>query len=567
MGLFNFQKHSKEAQQANIAAEVLNSNDGNSNTPVTPAVEFSGSKTAENAKLDSSSIIETGLSTSQLLELLIKHLQVGGEYTLRELAKKLALSDSIVQLLLEQAKELNWIEYRSKSADGQLRYVLTSLGYFQAEKAFSKNGYLGRAPLPLAQYFAPRPATVAETGLSINLLLELLVKHLQVGGVYTLRELADKLALSGGIVQTLLEQAKTLSWIENRQSSADGQMRYALSNLGVVQAEKAFLKNGYLGCAPIPLTQYRKIAKIQSSRSAPISKTELDKAFNELILPVTLLEKIGPALNSSKPILLYGNPGTGKSYFCRHLNLAFADQVLIPYALEVNDEVIQIFDPEIHETIHRVKHRDLLKLTSSFDQRWQLCRRPLIVTGGELTLDMLEVNFDHNSRTYQAPLQLKANNGILLLDDLGRQKVSPKALFNRWIVPLEERRDFLSLKSGQHFQVPFELLMLFSTNIAPKELIDDAFLRRLGYKIPFTGLNKKQFKAIWEQECRAKELICDDIQFEYLTEKLILVNHKEFLPCYPRDLLAIIHDQIVFNNLKPEIDQVLLDFAWKSYFV
>jgi len=414
---------------------------------------------------------------------------------------------------------------------------------------------------------APRPATITATGLSATLLLDLLVKHLQVGGVYTLREVAEKLALTGGIVQDLIDQAKTLSWIENRQSLADGQMRYALSNLGNLQAEKAFLKNGYLGCAPIPLAQYIRVAKSQSSRSAPLTKIELNAAFNELTFPDELIEKVGPALNSTKPILIYGKPGTGKSYFCRHLNLVFGDQVLIPYAIEINNEIIQIFDPEVHQSTHQSNHSELLKLSSSFDQRWQLCKRPLIITGGELTLDMLEVRFDQNSKTYQAPLQLKANNGILLLDDLGRQKVSPKALFNRWIVPLEERRDFLSLQSGLHFEAPFELLLLFSTNISPKDLIDDAFLRRLGYKIPFIGLNKTQFKDIWYQECKAKGVQCGQGLFDYLIEQLFISNSKDFLPCYPRDLISIIHDQIVFNSLAPEINQELLDFAWKSYFV
>lgn len=414
---------------------------------------------------------------------------------------------------------------------------------------------------------APRPSNISETGLSASLLLDLLVKHLQIGGVYTLRDLAEKLALSGGIVQKLLEQAKVMSWVENRQSGADGQMRYALSNLGEAQAAKAFLKNGYLGCAPLPLSQYIAVAKCQSNRSAPLSKFELDEAFENLSFPDELLEKIGPALNSTKPILIYGNPGTGKSYFCRHLNLVFGDQVLIPYAVEINNEIIQIFDPEVHQVTDQSLRLDLLQLHSSFDQRWLLCKRPLIVTGGELTLDMLEVRFDSNSKTYQAPLQLKANNGILLLDDLGRQKVSPKALFNRWIVPLEERRDFLSLQSGQHFEVPFELLLLFSTNLSPKELIDEAFLRRLGYKVHFAGLNKKQFQDIWNQECKKNGLSCELPQFEYLVEQLLLAHAKEFLPCYPRDLLAIIHDQISFKKLKPEIDQALLDFAWKSYFV
>ncbi|MFT6926223.1 MAG: hypothetical protein ACJAZP_001824 [Psychromonas sp.] len=414
---------------------------------------------------------------------------------------------------------------------------------------------------------APRPSTVAETGLSNSLLLDLLVKHLHIGGVYSLRELSDKLALSGGIVSDLIEQAKALAWIENRQSGSDGQMRFSLSHIGQFQAEKAFLKNGYMGRAPLPLAQYIKVAKSQSSRSTPLSKAELDKAFSGLMFPEQLIDKIGPALNSTKPILIYGKPGTGKSYFCRHLNLLFGEQVLIPYAIEVNNEIIQLFDPAVHQTTYQSNNKDLLKMGSSFDQRWLLCLRPLIITGGELTLEMLEVRFDHNSKMYQAPLQLKANNGILLLDDLGRQKVTPKALFNRWIVPLEERRDFLSLQSGLHFEVPFELLLLFSTNLSPKDLIDEAFLRRLGYKIPFSGLNKQQFKMIWDQECIFNSLSCDQPVFDYLVTDLLTFYEKDFLPCYPRDLISIIRDQIVFKKLPSEINKQLLDFAWQSYFV
>ena len=414
---------------------------------------------------------------------------------------------------------------------------------------------------------APTPATIKETGLSASLLLDLLVKQLQIAGVYTLRELAEKLALTGSIVQTLIEQAKALAWIENRQSNSDGQMRYSLSHLGSLQADKAFMKNGYLGCAPLPLAEYIRVAKIQSSRATPLSKPELDAAFEHLTFPEELIEKIGPALNSTKPILIYGKAGTGKSYFCRHLNLVFGDQVLIPYAIEVNNEIIQIFDPEVHQTTYQIDNIDLLKLNSSFDQRWLLCKRPVVITGGELTLDMLEVSFDHNSKMYKAPIQLKANNGILLLDDLGRQKVTPKALFNRWIVPLEERRDFLSLQSGQHFEVPFELLMLFSTNLSPSELIDEAFLRRLGYKVPFFGLNKQQFKDIWEQECQCRGLHCESEIFECLINNLLILHSKDFLPCYPRDLISIIHDQIVFKKLPESINKELLNFAWQSYFV
>ena len=298
------------------------------------------------------------------------------------------------------------------------------------------------------------------------------------------------MALSGGIIQILLDQAKTLNWLENRQSTRSGQMRYALSVLGISEAEKAFKQAGYLGIAPVPLKQYCDVCLQQTSRNTVVVKELLQQRFSELMFSEELIATIGPALNSSKPILIYGAPGVGKSYLCRHLNLLFGDDVLIPSAIEINNIIIQVYDPQLHvlSTSEQQQHSgdaSLVSLTQGYDPRWHLCQRPLMVTGGELTAEMLEVNFDATNITYKAPLQLKANNGILLLDDLGRQKISPVELFNRWIIPLEERRDFLSLPSGLHFEIPFELILLFSTNLAPQELVDDAFLRRLGYKIKF----------------------------------------------------------------------------------
>jgi hypothetical protein len=196
-----------------------------------------------------------------------------------------------------------------------------------------------------------------------------------------------------------------------------------------------------------------------------------------------------------------------------------------------------------------------------------MCQRPLIVTGGELSAAMLEVNFDATTRTYKAPLQLKANNGILLLDDLGRQKIAPVQLFNRWIIPLEERRDFLSLPNGLHFEIPFELILLFSTNLAPQDLVDDAFLRRLGYKIKFTPMSLPLYQQLWFKTCDEYQLDCDEELFSYLVEQRHYVDQKEFLPCIPRDLLSIVSDQIKFNQLEPKVTQALLCFAWQHYFV
>jgi hypothetical protein len=420
--------------------------------------------------------------------------------------------------------------------------------------------------------YAKRPASIEDTGLSEQLLLQLLIKHILVAHVMSVRQLADKMALSGGIIQTLLDQAKSIGWLENRQSDLQGSMRYALSALGVLEAEKAFSHDGYLGVAPVPLAQYCDICIKQTSRNTLVVKSLLAERFNNLMFSPELISAIGPALNSSKPILIYGAPGVGKSYLCRHLNLIFGDEVLIPSAIEINNVIIQVYDPQVHLLSEHDQQRDcnsakLVSLEQGYDPRWHLCQRPLLITGGELTQAMLEVNFDATSCTYKAPLQLKANNGILLMDDLGRQKISPVQLFNRWIIPLEERRDFLSLPNGLHFEIPFELILLFSTNLEPKELVDDAFLRRLGYKIKFEALSIELYQKLWFSTCKEYQLDCDQAVFNYLVEQRHYVDQKAFLPCLPRDLLSIVSDQIKFNQLAAQVTQSLIDFAWRHYFV
>ncbi|PKH62880.1 AAA family ATPase [Shewanella sp. Choline-02u-19] len=418
-----------------------------------------------------------------------------------------------------------------------------------------------------ATRLAPRPTTLEDTGLSESLLLDLLLKHFLAGGVLTKEQMVSLIGVTGGIIQHLLDSAKALAWVENRQTTNDGQMRYSLSAGGELHAKQALSRNGYLGLAPVPLKQYGDVCRKQSSRANPITFEMLEKSLSSLVLPKDLLFKIGPAMNSSRPVLIYGPPGTGKSYLCRHLNLAIGDNVLIPYALAIGNEIIQVFDPELHHQVNNEGHVSSLHLAKGHDPRWLRCKRPLRITGGELTSEMLEVQFDSHSRTYMAPLQLKANNGILLLDDLGRQKISAKQLFNRWIIPMEERRDFLSLQSGEHFEIPFELILLFSTNLNPKELVDEAFLRRLGYKIHFDALDEKLYRKIWFQVCADLNLSCTEDVFQYLLNELHKRYEKPLIPCYPRDLLGIMSDQISFMEFEPVITPSLVDSAWSIYFV
>lgn len=432
-------------------------------------------------------------------------------------------------------------------------------------------GAVNLASEKVPEYLAKRPTSIKETGLPLQLLVQLLIKHMQILNVTTVRELSVELALSGGIVQALIDIAKQTAWIENRQSAKNGQMRYALSGIGTEEAELAFAHSGYIGPAPVPLAQYTHVVTQQTSRNTQVTKSIMQATFKDLMFSETLISTIGPALNSTKPILIYGMPGVGKSYLCRNLNKLFNDDVLIPSAIEINGNIIQVYDPQVHiltnTGINDQEADSLISLNQGYDPRWHLCERPLLVTGGELTESMLEVNYDPNSRTYKAPLQLKANNGILLLDDLGRQKITPVQIFNRWIIPLEERRDFLFLPNGVNFEIPFELILLFSTNLEPASLVDEAFLRRLGYKIEFNPLELVNYRKLWFHACQDLSLTCTEEIFDYLITTYHAETNKPYLPCFPRDLLSIVNDQIKFNQLEYEVNKSLIDIAWNHYFV
>ncbi len=424
-----------------------------------------------------------------------------------------------------------------------------------------------QSSLDQVSLIAPRPTSISETGLSETLLLELLTKHLMAGGVLTKKQMVARLGVSGGIVQQLLDGAKNLGWVENRKTTSDDQMRFTLSLGGEEFAKQAASRSGYIGLAPIPLSQYFPVCHHQSSRREPVTLAMLNHALSSIVLPSNLLSKIGPALNSTRPILIYGEPGTGKSYLCRHLNLMFGDAILVPYAIAIGNEIIQVYDPQLHQRIDELGDDNQLQLTKGHDPRWLKCHRPLRITGGELTAEMLEVQFDPQSKTYMAPIQLKANNGILLIDDLGRQKISAKQLFNRWIIPMEERRDFLALQTGEHFEIPFELILIFSTNLKPQELVDEAFLRRLGYKIHFDAMAEPLYRKIWFDVCDEFKLSCSEPVYQHLLQQYHQRENRLLMPCYPRDILGIIADKVKFLALKPEVTEQMIRSAWSIYFV
>lgn len=414
---------------------------------------------------------------------------------------------------------------------------------------------------------APRPTTLQETALDALFVEELILKQLLESGVADLLELVASLALSGSILESALGHLKVEGQVEVRgQSERSGILRYALTERGRVSAAEAMVRDGYVGPAPVPLQEYIRLVEAQSIGKHELTRSAVHAAFNDTVIRESLLDQLGPAMHSSKAMFIYGRAGTGKSFISRRLARLLGEPILIPHAIAVKNSVIQFFDPSYHHTVETEQQNSGVYLNSGYDPRYRLCERPLVITGGELTLDMLELQYDGVTRRYRAPLQLLANNGMMLIDDLGRQRVAPVDLFNRWIVPLEERHDYLAMKNGQHICVPFDTQLAFSTNINPLELADEAFLRRIGYKIYFDTPTAEEFSAIWTQECTQRGLEVDERHLAFLFKDLYAKERRTLLPCHPRDLLNLAMDYSRYQG-ETGISEEALRWAWNSYFV
>jgi hypothetical protein len=415
---------------------------------------------------------------------------------------------------------------------------------------------------------APRPTRLAQTGLSVNFLADLIGKHLANAGVVSLSELIERLALAGPIVDQVLQWMRKEGRVEIRaRTGADGDLNYGLTERGRMAALDARMRDGYVGPAPVPLQDYAAVVRKQSVHDRNITRQEMLAAFQHVVIDGSTLDQLGPALNSGRAIFIYGAAGTGKTFIAKKLADAIGGRVLIPYAIAVSEVVVQIFDPLAHVDQEFCDAPSPLMLEYGYDRRYALCERPIVVTGGELTPEMLEIQCDPTTREYRAPLQLKANNGLLLIDDLGRQRISPEKLFNRWIVPMEEKQDYLSAGPGQHFLAPFDLVLVFSTNLNPLELADEAFLRRVGYKIAFKRISSERYRQIWANVCAECNVYCEPALVDYVIHDLHAQRGVPLLPCHPRDLLGMAMDRLRYVNAADELDQETLLWAWNNYFV
>jgi DNA-binding PadR family transcriptional regulator len=416
---------------------------------------------------------------------------------------------------------------------------------------------------------APRPArTVDETGLGFLFLVELLTKTLFLRGQLSLAELSDHLKLSVGVLEPLLAFMRTERLCEvSRSSETETATAYNLTELGRLRAEDFLQKSQYAGAAPVSLQSYIDQVREQSIANMTVTREKIAQAFDGIIIKEQILRQFGGAMNSGRAIFVYGPAGSGKTFISEHLVGLLSGDVAIPHAIVVDNEVIQVFDPLIHLPVAgEDQPASALDHRRAHDMRWVVCHRPVVRTGGELTLSMLDLDFDASARFYQAPPQVKANNGLLIIDDLGRQLAPAMSVMNRWIVPLDRRVDYLALHTGKKFMIPFDVIIVFSSNMPPKELADEAFLRRLGYKIFVGQLDEDEYRAIAAQVCKEFSIPYSESGVDHLLREHHYKEGRPLFACIPRDIFGQVRDLARYEGVAPELTPELLDWAWGNYY-
>ncbi|MDK3017132.1 ATPase [Pseudodonghicola flavimaris] len=417
----------------------------------------------------------------------------------------------------------------------------------------------------------PQPRSLAEMQLPMVMMRDILLKTIFRKNTETVSETASALCLPIPITQELIDLARAQRLVEatgSLSASGGNELGYQLTDAGKARALDALAQSEYFGAMPVPLAIYEQQVKRQSIRNIQVTRSQLTAAMGSLVLPDSLLDHLGPAVSAGRSILMYGPPGNGKSSISNGIRNALGDQIFVPRAIEYSGQVITVYDPIVHDAIEQEPDDPTrLRRPKRFDARYVRCKRPTVVTGGELSLSMLDLVYNPTARTYQAPLQMKSTGGIFIVDDLGRQAESPQALINRWIVPLEENKDILGLQSGEKFEVPFDTLVIFSTNFHPNEIFDKAALRRIFFKILIDGPNQQDFLKIFALVARKKGMPLDEKALIYLLkEKYPQIDnvYANYQPVFLIDQMISICE---FEGLPYQMTPELIDRAWDNLFV
>ena len=400
--------------------------------------------------------------------------------------------------------------------------------------------------------FFPRPVrTAQETGVPRGLVFDLILKRAFLEGTTSIRRLVNETKLDYGIVNAVYEELR-----KEELCDPKGNYEFALTAKGSRRAEEAYRKSQYAGAVPVPLTAYCEAVREQAFRPQ-VTRESLADSMADLVVPEEIIRDLGAAIMTGGTIFLYGPTGNGKTSVAERLHRVFHDLVFIPHAVEVSGQILTVYDPNVHYPVQQ---------PADIDFRWVLCQRPFLTVGGEMQSSMLEVRMDELTQVSVAPLQMKANNGILMIDDFGRQQMQPRELLNRWIQPLDRRVDYLSLSSGVKFEIPFEVLVVFATNLEPSQLAEEAFMRRIKNKIKIGALQAEDLVHIWRRLCEKAGIQLNQEVAEYACGRCAEYNHGELRACYPRDLMDIICGVAGFEQRPPALTRKQVDRAIHLYF-
>lgn len=460
----------------------------------------------------------------------------------QKLLRKKVVTEEQVEMAIE----------RQRVHGGRIGDNFVALGFITSEEL---NAFFKKTP--------KAPKTLGDTGLEMSFVADLIMKHILFMGEFKLADISERVKLPISVVDAASDVLRREKFIEVKGATdfAKATYNFHITGQGKNRATELLDVCRYVGPAPVTLEDYTEMVEVQTIKNIVASEETVKKAFSHIIISEDLLKRLGPAISSGKAMFVYGPPGNGKTTIAETIGKILPETIYIPYSIIVGGQIISVFDPVNHIPAQPEKEDDAM------DHRWLLIKRPAIMTGGELTLRTLDLDFNPISKFYEAPLQMKANNGLFIVDDFGRQQIEPQSLLNRWIVPLERRTDFMTLHTGMKFSIPFDQLVIFSTNLEPKNLVDEAFLRRIRYKVKIDHPTKEEYEAIFIRVSESNGIEFKKDVFDYLMKNYYNRLGVKLNACHPRDLMDHIIDNSHYYNRTAQLTEEAIDIAWENYFV